>query len=106
MPVETLVIFQDNVQLAPSSKSGPKVLDTLGDNNNMAIQLREMLESVQRAVQSALSETSELTIEISGALELKANAGVQYLIFNVSGETSKTNTMTVTLKTNLAPKKN
>ena len=55
-------------------------------------------------VQDSIEVQGELTVEISGALELKASGGIQYLFFNVGGSASRTNAMKVTLKTRITPR--
>ena len=80
------------------------ILDTLSDpEEDLAIQLKELLQSVTEAVQSAITTAGELEIKVSGSLATKASGGATYLFFNVGAEAGKTNTMEVVFKTKIEP---
>lgn len=101
MPVETIVTFQSSSE-APVRMGDHEVLEVLGRREEaIAIKLKEMLTSVKEAVRDSIDGEGELSIEISGALEMKASAGIQYLVFNVGPSIGKTNAMKVTLKTKI-----
>lgn len=106
MPIQTMVTFSSDTTDIQMPGDEGQLLDVLGgETYAMALQLQDMLTAVQEAVAGSLTEEGELDIEITGSLELKASGEVKYLFFNVGGETSKTNTMTVTLKTKVRPAK-
>lgn len=93
-----------------SEKSGIKVEDTeilttLGDEEEaISIQLKELFESVTEAIIPNIQSESQLTVEVSGEVSLKAQGGIKYLFFNVGGETGSKGAMKVTLTTTLKPK--
>ena len=104
MPIQTMVTFSSDAEVVQIPGEEGELLEVLGgESYAMALQLQDMLTAVQEAVAGSLTEEGELEIEITGSLELKASGEVKYLFFNVGGETSKTNTMTVTLKTKIRP---
>jgi hypothetical protein len=105
MSLQTLVTFQSSSEVSKIRFEDYEILDVLGEREEaIAVQLKELLSSVTEAVREAIESEGELSVEINGALELKASAGIQYLFFNVGGGASKTNTMKVTLKTKVTPK--
>lgn len=104
MSLQTYVIFA-NPDTASIQIGETEILETLGGKDGrIAIQLKEVLESVQEAVCDALEAEGELQIEISGSLDLKASGGINYLFYNIGGEANKSNTMKVVLTTKIAPK--
>jgi len=103
--LQTLVTFQSSSEVSKIRFEDYEILDVLGEREEaIAVQLKELLSSVTEAVREAIESEGELSVEINGALELKASAGIQYLFFNVGAGASKTNTMKVTLKTKVTPK--
>lgn len=101
--IETYVVFGDSSDILFETEPGLQVVDVLGDEHVTALQLRDLLEAVKEAMEGAVDVESELTIEVSGALELKGTAETKFLVFNVGGSAAQTNTMTVSLKTKLLP---
>ena len=105
MSLQTLVTFQASSEVSKIRFEDYEILDVLGEREEaIAVQLKELLNSVTEAVREAIESEGELSVEINGALELKASAGIQYLFFNVGAGASSTNTMKVTLKTKVTPK--
>jgi len=105
MALQTVVTSQSDVEVSRAFLEDSELLDVLGSREEaIAVQLQELIRSVKESVQEALDSEGELSIEISGSLELKAAAGVGYLFFNVGADTSKNNTMKVTFKTKISPK--
>ena len=102
MTIQTLVTFSDDQ--VPALPDTPELLDMLGDKEqSVALQLRELFLTVKDSIRGAVEREAELTIEITGSLEMKGSGGVQYLIFNVGGEATKSQTMKVTLATRISP---
>lgn len=105
MALQTLVTFQSSSEVSKVRFGDLEILDVLGKREEaVAVQIKELLSSVTEAVREAIESEGELSVEINGALEMKASAGIQYLLFNVGASASKINTMKVTLKTKVAPK--
>lgn len=106
MSVQTVVTFGNSNKSMSIEVDGREILETLGTKEqNLALQLKEVLSSVKESVCEVLDAEGELQIEITGSLDLKTAGGVSYLLFNVGGEASKTNSMTVQLRTKISPKK-
>jgi hypothetical protein len=107
MALQTLVTFQSSDEVSKIHFEDYEILDTLGKREEaIAVRLKELLSSIMEAVQEGIESEGELSIEISGAIELKASAGVgiQYLLFNIGADASKTSTMKVAFKTRVIPK--
>jgi len=105
MALQTLVTFQSSSEVSKIRLGDREILDILGKREEaIAVQLKELLNSVTETIREAIESEGELSIELEGALELKAAAGVQYLFFNIGPSVGKTNTMKVAYKTKVAPK--
>lgn len=104
MSLQTYVIFA-NADTSSIHIGETEILDTLDSKEErIAVQLKEVLESVQESVRDALETEGDLQIEISGSLDLKASGGINYLFYNIGGEVNKNNTMKVVLTTKITPK--
>jgi hypothetical protein len=102
-----LVVFQSSSEVTETHSEHYEELDTLGKREkDLSIQLKDLLGDVIEAIQEEIKSESELSIEISGTIDLKATggAGVPSLLFNVGADAGKVNTMKVTLKTKVTPK--
>ena len=105
MSLQTLVTFQASSEVSRIRFEDYEILDVLGEREEaIAVQLKELLNSVTEAVREAIESEGELSVEINGSLELKASAGIQYLFFNIGAGASNTSTMKVILKTKVTPK--
>lgn len=105
MALQTLVTFQPSSEVSKVRFEDHEILDVLGDREEaIAVQLKELLNSVTEAVREAIESEGELLVEINGSLEMKASAGIQYLFFNIGAGASQASTMKVTLKTKVVPK--
>src|SRR6185369_10765778 len=95
---------------SPETAKGVKIddkeiLKTLGDKDTaVAVQLQELFASVTESITASLEVESQLVIEITGSVSLKAQGSTKYLFFNVGAEAGATGTMKVTLNTTLKPK--
>lgn len=84
---------------------GKEILPTLGPGEDaIAVQLEELFTAVTEDISGSLQVESQLTLEITGSLSLKAQGGIKYLFFNVGAEVGTTGTMKVSLSTTLKPK--
>lgn len=105
MAIKTYVTSLNQKEKSSIKVDDMEILTTLGpDEETISIQLKELFESVAEAVIPNIQSESQLTVEISGEVNLKAQGGIKYLFFNVGGETGSKNTMKVTLATTLTPK--
>ena len=87
MALQTLVTFQPSSEVSKIHFEDREILDVLGKREEaIAVQFKELLGSVTEAVQEAIESEGELSVEINGALELKAAAG--YLSAPVAGSPS------------------
>ena len=104
MGIEILVHTSDETDLDKLEFEDYQVVDVLGKREkDLALKIDELYSEVIESVGKSLKHESELTIEISGSIDLKANAGAKWLFFNVGGSVEKNNSMTVTLKTKINP---
>jgi hypothetical protein len=105
MGLQTLVTFQSSDETTKIHFEDYEILDVLGSREGaIAIQLKQLINSVTESIREAIESEGELSVEISGSLELKASATLQYLLFNVGADASKNSTMKVTLTTKISPK--
>jgi hypothetical protein len=82
-----------------------ETLETLGPQEKaVGVQLQELFSSVANSITSSIEVESQLTLEITGSISLKAEGGVKYLFFNVGASAEASGTMKVTLFTTLRPK--
>ena len=82
-----------------------QILKTLSDSDKaVAVQLQELFASVTESITASLEVESQLVVEVTGSVSLKAQGGTKYLFFNVGAEAGATGTMKVTLTTTLKPK--
>lgn len=101
--VDVLVTFVDN-ELELAVEPGEVLLEVLGGREEaLALQLADLFGSVMWSLSKSIDSSAELAIEVTGSLDLKASAGIKYLVFNVDGDVSKANTMKLVLKTKLEP---
>ena len=108
MPIQTIVTFDEEpsdaiLEAALTDPSG--ILDVLGDEYEMALRLSDLFQVVKEEMANVIDQESELTIEVTAALDLEAKAEGKLLIFNVSGAAVHTNRTTVSLKTKVKPNK-
>ena len=106
MPLEIYAVTSDPTQSSSVKLENSEVLTTLGSSeDNIAIQLKELLNSVTESISEDAKEECNVSIEVSGTVNLKAQGGIKYLFFNIGGEASTTNNMKVVLSTKILPKK-
>src|SRR5512140_2034787 len=67
----------------------------------VAVKIDEIIKAVSDGVQASLVGPAELSVEISGSVALKAEAGVKWMLFKLGGSTENKSTMKVILKTKL-----
>ncbi|MEM7133665.1 MAG: hypothetical protein AAF702_45645 [Chloroflexota bacterium] len=102
MSLQIFVTFGSTDDISTVRLNDSEILETLGSSEEkIAVQLKDILESVKNVVRDSLDSEGELQIEISGTLDIKASGGINYLFYNISGEANKTNTMKVTLTTKI-----
>jgi hypothetical protein len=106
MTIQAYVVSADPNEISSIHLEDRELLDTLGAQDEaVAVQLQELFTSVSGAIATSLEVESQLTIEVTGSISLRAEAGVvKYLFFNLGGEASATGTMKVILSTTLKPR--
>ncbi|MBP1918225.1 hypothetical protein [Youngiibacter multivorans] len=94
-----------NIEEASSTKIDDRtILGTLGDRNEaVAVQLKELFESVTEAIKPSIKTKSDVIIELTGSMDIKMEGSIKYLIFNAGASGTASGTMKVTLKTELIP---
>lgn len=104
MSIKTYITSSDPDKAETLKVDDAEILKTLGEEEEvLSVQLKELFQSVTEAVTPTIQSESELTVEVSGEVTLKATGGVKYLFFNVGGETGSKGAMKVTLSTKLKP---
>lgn len=105
MPIKTYVTTVNPNEVSSLKTDEKEILTTLGPQEEaVAVQLQELLSSVTQAVTANLDVESQLTLEVTGSVTLKAEGGIKYLFFNVGAEVGATGTMKVVLSTTVKPK--
>jgi hypothetical protein len=105
MAIEAYVISADIKAVGQIDLDGHKMLETLGPQEEaMAVHLKELFRSIADAISDGLEVESQVSVEVSGSISLKAQAGVKYLLFNVGAEANAMANMKVVLATTIKPK--
>lgn len=105
MPITAYVTSVDPGSVSSLQLEDKEILETLGHQETaVAVQLQELFGSVTQAITASLEVESQLTLEITGEVSLKAEGGVKYLFFNLGAQASAAGTMKVVLSTTLRPK--
>jgi hypothetical protein len=104
MSIEVRAISTDPKSASSIQLDGRKMERMLGPQEDaIAVQLNELLTAVRDAISKSVEIESDLEIEITGGITLKADGAVKYLFFNVGGSTESKDTIKVTLKTKVRP---
>lgn len=105
MPIQVYVTATDPNTAGSLEIDDREILPTLGpQEKSVAIQLQELFASVTDSISGSLEVESQLSLEITGSITLRAEGGVKYLFFNVGASAEAAGTMKVTLSTTLSPK--
>ena len=105
MPIDVYVVSRDPKSGVGIQLPDRRIDEFLGDfEESTAVRIQELLTALTDTLEKCVKRKSNITIEISGSVDLKGKGGVQWLLFNVGGETSKSNTMKVTVETTVEPK--
>jgi hypothetical protein len=105
MSLKTVVVAADPLISKKVSLEDYDLVDVLGESEEaIAVQIDELVKSISESMRESITDESELTVEITGSISLKAEGGVKWLFFNVGGGTTKSDTLKVTLKTKINPK--
>jgi len=104
MTIKTYVTTANLNEISRLEINEEEVLTPLGPQEDViAVQLEELFKSVTTAIKTSIEVESQLTIEITGSVTLKAQGGVKCLIFNAGAEGGTTGGMKVVLSTTLKP---
>jgi hypothetical protein len=104
MSLNVYLISTDDHQPQKLRVEDYELVDVLGKKEEaIAVKIEELFTSLVESIGKTLSQESELTVEISGGITLKAEGGAKWLFFNAGGSASKTDSMKVTLKTKIKP---
>jgi hypothetical protein len=105
MAIEAYVVSVDSGAVSQLDFDGRKVLATLGPQEEaVAVHLKELFGAIAEAVSATLEVESQVSVEVSGSVSLKAHGGFKYLFFNVGADTAVAANMKVVLSTTLKPK--
>lgn len=103
MTIITYVTTVESEEIETLSTEEGEILDTLGTEENIAVQLKELFSSIIESIAESIEVESQLTIEITGSVNMKAKGDAKYLFFNAGAEAAKTSGMKVVFSTTLKP---
>ena len=105
MPIKAYVTSSDPKSAAPIKLEDREILPTLGDKEaGVAFQLKELFAAINESVTASLEVESQLSIEITGSISLKAQGGTKLLFLNLGTEAAAAGSMKIQLTTTLKPK--
>lgn len=106
MTVKTIVVSSDKDEpVRYNSERGYEKVDLLGDSaDDIGLRIDEIVASISDSIRNSIDKESELSIEITGSASFKGDAQVKWLVFNVGGSATESETLKVTLKTKILPK--
>ena len=82
-----------------------EILMTAGeDREAIAISLQELFDAAINSATSNIKVESSLTVEVTGSITIKGRGGVALGLLNIGGEAGTTETMKVSLTTQIKPK--
>ncbi len=102
MTLEAIVITSDKAPDIIEHK-GYNNLDSLGGPTTIAAKIDEIFNALTEPVRNSISDEAELTIEISGSISLKGEAGGKWLVFNIGTSATKSDSVKVVIKTKIKP---
>ena len=93
------------LRLSDSESQVETILPTLGEKEaGVALQLQELFAAINESVTASLEVESQLSIEITGSISLKAQGGTKLLFLNLGTEAAAAGSMKILLSTTLKPK--
>jgi hypothetical protein len=75
------------------------------EEENIAVRMDEIVRSISRSVSQSVVAESELMVEITGSISLRADGEAKWVLFRVGGGATATGAVKVVLKTKVAPAK-
>src|SRR5262245_42075692 len=104
MSLKAVVVAADPVISRKVRLEDYDLVDVLGESEEaIAVQIDEVIKAISESICQSITSESELTVEITGSISLKAEGGVKWLFFNAGGGATKSDTLKVTLKTKINP---
>lgn len=104
MSVNFAVVSADAAKAERIQFEDVKLAHVLGDSEDaLALQIDEIIRAVSISVQGSITSESDLTVELTGSIKLKAQGGVKWVFFNVGGGTETSDALKVVLKTKIKP---
>ncbi len=70
-----------------------------------AIEIKELLESLNEEIGGYIDEPCDVTMEINGAASYQGGGGLKALIFDISGNVEKTTGIKIALSFKINPRK-
>jgi hypothetical protein len=105
MSIKAYIISSDPISAAPIKLEDREILPTLGEREaDVALQLRELFAAINESITASLEVESQLSIEITGSISLKAQGGTKLLFLNLGTEAAAAGSMKIILSTTLKPK--
>ena len=86
--------------------NGQKIEMMRGDTEEeKAIEIKELLESLNEEIGGYIDEPCDVTMEINGATTYQGGGGLKALIFDVSGNIEKSSGVKIVLNFKINPRK-
>ena len=106
MPIKAYITTADPAVSGSVRIEEQEILTTLGPGQeNVAVQMQELFQTITESVTASLEVESQLTVKVSGTVNLKGEGGINYLFLNLGkAEASAAGTVEITLSTTLRPK--
>lgn len=102
MAIKTLVISSNGPGKVQTDEY--ELTDVLGDSSkDIGVRIDEIVNSLSDTLRNSIATESELLIELSGGVELKAEGNAKWLFFNVGSSATTTGALKVSLKTTITP---
>ncbi|MDO8724811.1 MAG: hypothetical protein Q7J35_01925 [Candidatus Methanoperedens sp.] len=70
-----------------------------------AVEIKELLESLNEEISGYIDEPCQVTMEINGATSYQGGGGLKALIFDISGNIEKSSGIKIVLNFKINPKK-
>lgn len=104
MSLKVYAISSDNPNSQNVQVEDFEIIDVLGRKEEaLAVKIEELFSSVISSIGKNLQHESELTVEVTGTITLKGEAGAKWLFFNVGSSATQADVMKVILKTKINP---
>lgn len=104
MPLNVVVVGADSTEERRITLDDYEIVPTMGESEDqIATRISDILRAISESVSGVICGESELTVELSGSVALKADGKVKWLFLNLGGGATQSNALKVVLKTRINP---